>query len=88
MEKPIAFIADRLEAARIDIQQDYDLVSIRDQRRGVIRKDGIERDFVIVQFPDQLRGLIISEFVFLPSAGRMKAAHEAEMRLIAQSRIR
>lgn len=88
MRKVIAFIADRLASAHTDIRSDYEIVSVRGARHGVIQQNGQECDFVIVQFPDQLRGLELSEFVFLPSSITMKSMHRDEMEWIAKSRLR
>ena len=68
MTKMVAFLADRLSSAHVDISCEYSPVRLKSQRRGIATVDGEEVEFVIVQREQDLYGLRLDQVIELRSA--------------------
>ena len=88
MTKPFAFLADRLSAARVDIDHDHGPVMFQGERRGFMQQGNEARPFVIITDPEQLRGLEISGWAFVRSAQNMRVDKAVDLQEMAQIRMR
>lgn len=88
MTKPFAFLADRLSAARVDIDHDYGPIMFEGERRGFMQQAHEVRPFVIITELEQLRGLEISGWAFVRSAQNMRVDKAVDLHEMAQIRMR
>ena len=85
MDGIVAFLATRLSAARIDIGNEWTIMSVSGPDRGEVIYDGATRSFRIITSEDQLRGMRLHAFEVLFHA---TGAIDSRMLDLARARVR